>query len=413
MSHAPGIALGVVLLVGCCMGGGGAYAEEPKPPATDSATSIVKRLDDEYVAPEWFYKAGVGIWLEEVPRDVSAEDAHALAEIVHRAGGRYLVVTASPYQSIGQLREAARKQDLKFGLAADAIAINKGDEAVDPDNLGWVSSMRELIDVHQPEYLSLPGGKPLEGIRPYSIPGPQGGEAALKLIDHYYQEEYEAIRMNGTRWKNGKPRPNRHKSRVVCMDIIGKVPKSSWAHFTVNYNPPLPTEWQGRRWQAVVAVNAETGTLTGTELVRKVVEVASLNGTLLLRVPVGVDGKLDEDASKSLRELGEWVEKYPEWIYATPSRNYFPTTDGKECFFIDRSFKVYAILFRQPQEPIQLTWLWHSALHEVGSVHLLNSKEELKWRQGDSDVGLTIELPSQPPKELPWVIRINHTTTVP
>jgi alpha-L-fucosidase len=144
-------------------------------------------------------------------------------------------------------------------------------------------------------------------------------------------------------------------------------------------------------------------------------DAVSKNGNLLLNVPMKADGTMDASAVKTVEAIGEWMAIHGEGIYETrPWEVYgegvFIDTAGhnleskmhsytqKDFRFTKKDQTLYAFCLVNPSDDLLITSLASGARnkpHQIASVKLLGSGEQLSWKQTKD--GLAIERPSKLP----------------
>jgi hypothetical protein len=80
---------------------------------------------------------------------------------------------------------------------------------------------------------------------------------------------------------------------------------------------------------------------------------------------------------------------------------------------VEGSSKIWVVGDTWPDGGIRLPKLDRDNAHEVVAVRLVGTQEMLRWKQGEWGTGLTIQPPEELPKDLPWVVEIDYSNTVP
>jgi alpha-L-fucosidase len=145
-------------------------------------------------------------------------------------------------------------------------------------------------------------------------------------------------------------------------------------------------------------------TLTGAQLVHLLVDVVAHGGNLLVNVGPDGTGRIPEVQQQPLRELGAWLGRNGEAIYATHpwTASAASTSSGHEVRFTQNDATVYAIVLAD-QLPDSLT-IRGLRLPAVSRVGLPHGPADLAWSQEDGDLQVT--LPPQPPGQPAHVLRI-------
>jgi len=161
-------------------------------------------------------------------------------------------------------------------------------------------------------------------------------------------------------------------------------------------------------WEACMTINEdswgynkyETIFKTERDLIRKLIEVVSKGGNLLLNVGPKPDGTIQEEFVSRLRAMGKWLDVNGEAIYGT-SASCFPRVP----FFGRCTTKgsiIYAHVFQWPKGgELRLPRLGN----EVQNISLLSEPEsKLNWKMDERC--MVIELPENPPDETASVVKI-------
>jgi alpha-L-fucosidase len=135
----------------------------------------------------------------------------------------------------------------------------------------------------------------------------------------------------------------------------------------------------------------ETGadTLTGTQLVHLLADVVAHGGNLLINVGPDGTGRIPDLQQRPLRELGAWLDRNGEAIYAT--RPWTPaattTATGDQVRFTHREGTVYAIVLAD-HLPDGLT-IRGLTLPTSSRIGVLGGAADLTWTPAANDVRIT------------------------
>ena len=177
---------------------------------------------------------------------------------------------------------------------------------------------------------------------------------------------------------------------------------------------PGPGAEQPHRPRSVPAVRhsgaegdgaAGTGTaLTGTQLVHLLVDVVANGGNLLINVGPDGTGRIPDLQQQPLRELGGWLDRNGEAIYAT--RRWTPaattTATGDQVRFTHRESTVYAIVLADLlTDDLTIRGL---TLPPGSRLGVLGGAADLARTQAANDVRITP--PTRPPGQHAQVLRI-------
>jgi alpha-L-fucosidase len=150
---------------------------------------------------------------------------------------------------------------------------------------------------------------------------------------------------------------------------------------------------------------AGTGTaLTGTQLVHLLVDVVANGGNLLINVGPDGTGRIPDLQQQPLRELGGWLDRNGEAIYAT--RRWTPaattTATGDQVRFTHRESTVYAIVLADLlTDDLTIRGL---TLPPGSRLGVLGGAADLARTQAANDVRITP--PTRPPGQHAQVLRI-------
>lgn len=267
-------------------------------------------------------------------------------------------------------------------------------EASPPNNpafvANWVARAKDAIDRYKPDLFYYDNVKDL----PFE-------QAGLDVTAYYYNQSLK--------WHGGvldvaataKKLPPERKNGLlddIERGALNGIPERAWQTDTCLgewfYNKDLPIE---RRY------------MTPRQVVHRLVDTVSKNGTLMLSVPLRPDGTIDEEEHSILMEVGDWIAINGEAIYATrPWRIYGEgPTASQEWSASERTVKpftpadiryttkgdvLYAIALGVPEDgTVRLARLGD---RRVSRVELLGERTPLEFRR-DGDV-LVVKLPPRP-----------------
>lgn len=248
------------------------------------------------------------------------------------------------------------------------------------DQRTWFNSIKELVDLYQPDLL-------------YSDSPMPFGDVGRSLIAHLYNSN--ATR-NGGKVEaiyNCKEDAKGKWVRDIERGVADAIRPEPWQTDT------SIGDWYYRRGQKY---------MTAGEVVRMLTDIVSKNGNLLLNVVQTPEGDLEADVLAILDGIGSWVAIHGEGIYSTrpwkvygegpgtaiqekgrhgglkdvPSKPFTPE-DFRFTASKDGSV-VYAFQFAPPTGPVRIVSLGTDAKlagKPVKSVELLGSPEKLSWTQ--------------------------------
>jgi alpha-L-fucosidase len=176
---------------------------------------------------------------------------------------------------------------------------------------------------------------------------------------------------------------------------------------------PVPVPAPTTPWELVRGLGRSFGynaqetaadTLTGTQLIHLLADVVAHGGNLLINVGPDGTGRIPDLQQRPLRDLGAWLDRNGDAIYAT--RPWTPaattTTSGLQVRFTHRDRTVYAIVLTD-QLVGDLT-ICDLTLPAGSRIGVLNMTAELAWSQEAN--GVRIESPPRSPGRHAQVLTI-------
>jgi len=159
-------------------------------------------------------------------------------------------------------------------------------------------------------------------------------------------------------------------------------------------------------------------------VIDQLVDIVSKNGNLLLNIGPRADGTIPDEVQQVLREVGAWLNVNGEAIYGTrPWRIYgegptkvaagsFHDTDTakytpEDFRFTTKGDTLYAIELGWPIKGEAVIQSLASTVGDepVRAVVLLGSDAKLRFEQKPN--GLHVQMPSQPPGKIAYVLRVS------
>jgi alpha-L-fucosidase len=284
-------------------------------------------------------------------------------------------------------------------------------QALGPEYARYATAQwTELIDTYQPSVLWNDMGWPAE-----SDPH--------QLIAHYYDTVADGV--VNDRWTQVRLPANRLVRelylRFVSLTLkalaragrsLPNQPQRVHADFqTHEYATPDPaptTAWEltrglGRSF-GYNAKETAADTLTGTQLVHLLAEVVAHGGNLLINVGPDGAGHIPDLQQRPLRELGAWLDRNGDAIYATRPWSTAATTtaDGHQVRYTQKDGTVFAIVLA---DQLTGTLTVRGLTLPPGSrVGILDGPGDLAWVQ--TATGVRITPPPQPPGRHAHVLTI-------
>ncbi len=384
---------------------------------------MVRLLDEagvKYIAPMAVHHDGFAMW------DSKVIDTFNAARMGPKQDTTRLVI------------DAARKRGLKVGVSTHAMRHSwyypklEGYDTTDPryvqlygeglDKGGlptpaavrkWEDTLKELIDTFHPDYVFSDG----DTADIYCKSGSYVCTEAFRRIVAYY---YNAAQVWG-----GEPVVTFKRESLYKEEAVP------------DYEGGLLFEIAPYKWQTHSSItgwfyrNGERATPSAT-LFRRLLDVVSKNGNLLISLGLKGDGALQDGEVAFLKDLAKWTHALGEGIYATrpwltygelekgatlatvedvkkgivyddPSRvkmGRFKLHEGDIRFTRSKDGKcIYAARLAWPEEPFTLTSFSATGAGSnvnVAAISLLGSKAPCTWQRTEAGIALT------PPKQGPF-----------
>jgi alpha-L-fucosidase len=326
---------------------------------------------------------------------------------------------------VGDLTEAVRARGLRMGLyyaggldwtftekPIRTMADLMRQQALGPAYARYATAQwTELIDTYQPSVLWNDMGWPAE-----SDP--------RQLLVHYYDTVPDGVAND--RWTRIRLPANRLAREVylrfvsLTLKVMARAgkplpqqPQRVHSDFrTHEYATPDPAPsgaWEltrglGRSF-GYNAKETAADTLTGTQLIHLLADVVAHGGNLLINVGPEGTGRIPDLQQRPLRELGAWLDRNGDAIYATRPWSTAATTtaDGHQVRYTRKDSTVFAIVLADDL-PDNLT-IRGLTLPPASRVGVLNGPTDLAWTQVGNDVWIT--LPPQPPGQHAYVLAVS------
>lgn len=389
----------------------GVYAVPAWAPEGEYAEWYPERYDEPGTPTYAYHNATYGkeVEYEDFVADFRAQnwDPERWARLFAEAGARYVIPVAEHHDGfpmwdsrytewdaadrgprrdvIGELAEAVRAEDLRFGASYHAMLnyytpkysgphpAYMGDDYVRYMN----AKARELIDEYHPSVLWLDG----------DWMGTPEQFHSKELIAYYYNQAAErdqAVAVND-RWGKARGTRGDFYTQEYQYDVINRLIGHKWENtrgmgqsFGYNANEPA---------SAYMRLDA---------LVDLFVDNVSKNANLLLNVGPKADGTIPEVQRELLRGLGQWLDVHGEAIYGTRpwvEATGTATPDSLRVRFTTKADTLYAFLLDDPSSPTVTIPRLRPA--EDTEVRLLGQTDPLEWTA--TDTGLRVTLPDTVP----------------
>jgi len=251
----------------------------------------------------------------------------------------------------------------------------------------WAERMKDLIDNYDPDHLYFDGAIPFQG--------DDKARTGLEVIAYHYNHSIDVHGGNqeGVMCIKDIPDHGTYIEGVATLDMEG-------GHSDKVLESPWQTDASIGPW----GYYAGAKYLPVAVLVRKLVEIVSRNGNLLLNVPPRADGTLDQETEDILAGIGRWMAVNGDAIYGT--RPWELSGEGEWCF-TTKGDGVYAVAFTWPEAgqdfavaPLGTT----AGRGKVAAVTLLGHKGKVEWTQAAD--ALKITPPAKPPCDHAYAFKV-------
>ncbi len=376
-------------------------------------------------------------------------DLGALADVGRRAGARYMVLTTkhhegyslwpsraphptmgsyhSPRDLVGELTAEVRAAGMRMGLyyssgfdwpANGAVLARAADVLTGvPRTESYArfvdAQWRELIDRYHPDIL-------------WSDIGAPADLDLESLVDHYRRVVEHGV--VNDRWVQGRI-PGGGMGRLAARGAASAL-EAGWRRLPATWRELKPASHPigdfitpeyatpkgipERKWEATRGVGHSFGAnhheppediISGTELIRLLVDVVARNGNLLIGVGPRPDGTVPSEQTEPLLALGRWLSSHGGAIYGTRPWSMAATTtsEGTEVRFTRDSRHLHAVMMEAPPTS-------EFALRGVRSVgeeieaEILGTDQRPRCRVESGTVWITLP-PGMPPDPAP-VLRL-------
>ena len=172
-----------------------------------------------------------------------------------------------------------------------------------------------------------------------------------------------------------------------------------------NYQTPeqsVPVQQIDHPWESCVSLGNDWGWTpdphykSARRIIGLLAEITAKGGSLLLGVGPNAEGLIEEKAAVILREIGDWLRRCGEAIYATAITE--PYHDGNIWFTTSKDGKTHYAVYALPDgESLPQTLSWKGD-PPAGKVTILNNGKKVKAQAAD-DGNVTIRLPKGMPDE--------------
>jgi len=170
------------------------------------------------------------------------------------------------------------------------------------------------------------------------------------------------------------------------------------------------------------------------DILHSLIDIVAKNGVYMLNIGPRADGTIPQDQVDILLDIGDWLDKYGEAIYATrpwytygegPRKEAEQTGEDNDLSYYELQYSfedvryttnddiIYGILLGRPGHDSSLLLASFSAEQvsertDITNVSLLGSQNQVQWEL--SDEGLSISLPDDIPEDMALVLKIETTS---
>lgn len=281
-------------------------------------------------------------------------------------------------------------------------------EAPPPNNpaftANWLLRCRELIDKYDPDLIYFDNDElPL-------------GEAGLQAAAHFYNRSVERRGSLQAILFAKHLRPEH--AGAVTLDI-------ERSRSTEILAAPWQTDTCIGDWHYKRSLFEQHAYKKPETVIPLLIDIVSKNGNLLLSIPVGGDGTLDEDEHAFLRAMASWLPEHGEAIYGTRpftiygegppepiEANFTEKTrsfTGEDIRFTTRAGLVYALVLGWPADgTVRIKSLHQGSEHApraVQRVELIGAPGRLHFAQ--TSEALVVKLPAEKPNPYAYALRLS------
>jgi alpha-L-fucosidase len=312
---------------------------------------------------------------------------------------------------IGELGQAVRKRDMKFGVSNHGVenftfinpnkdldlrlreakadlydpqwaefynVADRSDAAMTRFLTDWTKRNFELIDNYQPDILWFDNGVNLRVLDPLKL-----------LVAAYYYNRAAEWRKEvsiSTKYVAYAPsnKDDEQIGSIIDFEKIGKRSPAGIRPGPWKVDDPIGSTWGYTKDMRISSAEGIIGRL---------VDTVSKGGFYLLNISPMADGTIPEDQRKVLLGIGDWLRRNGEAIYG--SRPWTQFGDDK-IRFTTKGTTVYAIgPFKKGEQVIISPLSNGKGMPEVGTVGLVGGADKLEFvRNGD---GLLVTMPGELP----------------
>ena len=263
----------------------------------------------------------------------------------------------------------------------------------------WLLRQKDLVEQYHPDFVYMDD---------YVMPL---GQAGLDAVAHFY---------NANRAWNGSL-----EAVVTTNALNDQQARGLTNNVERGFSDRLrPLPWQTctciGQWHYDRRIYEQNGYKTAKEVIQRLIDTVSKNGTLLLSIPVRGNGEIDDKEEKVLTDMAAWMDVNGEAIFGTRPWDIYgegPTrfVEGMQNEQLAKSFShedirfttksgvLYALPTEWPNAPfVTITSMAEGSAQRKGKVEhveLLGHGQPLRFELGMD--GLTVKLPDARPAFTP------------
>jgi len=170
----------------------------------------------------------------------------------------------------------------------------------------------------------------------------------------------------------------------------------------------LPYPWEtcmtmGNSWSYVPGDTYKSA----DDLIKKLVDIVSKGGNLLLNIGGSPEGDMDSIAYQRLKEMGAWIKINGEGIYGSRMNKTFGEGENIRYTKSKDGKTQYAFLLAFPENKITLSKI---DIPQGAKITMLGTKKNLKWKKTDAGYEITIPAELKGVSEHVWGLSIQPGT---
>lgn len=267
----------------------------------------------------------------------------------------------------------------------------------------YLKRLKDLIDNYHPDLLYLDCSVPFGGA--------DKGNTGMEMIAHFLNHNMEL--------HDGNP------EGVMCFKEryhAGLYLKDAG---TLDLEIRKSGHLREKPWQTDVSIGSSWAYTKDIEydstdvIIEKLIDIVSKNGNLVLNIPIRADGTLDDETTRILNEMGQWMDINGEAIYGSrPWIKY-----GEEGMMLGifasqitryttKGDYLYVFLMDWPgdSEEIYINTLaqGNTDIGTIESVEMLGSDQSLEWNQAWVE-GFRVKMPDEKPCDFAYTLKIKRT----